>query len=154
MARKRDYAAEYAARQARAREAGFGSYYQRRVSGTRAGSSARSAARGHRGRQDLLSSIRDGDVVAVVGSERDSQGRYTEVRISVLSARTGKEREYRLRGKALRDARIHDLAAAIDAAGAIQSPAYPLSRLYRDLGDEELDADLDAVDVEDESEAS
>lgn len=68
MARVRDYAAEYARRQARAREAGFRSYYAKRVAGTAPGSEARARKSGHRAASDLEQRIRSGRVVAMKAS--------------------------------------------------------------------------------------
>ena len=61
MARQRDYRAEYERRQQRAREQGFGSYYEERVKGVPKGE--RSRARGHRGTRDFVASLREGDLI-------------------------------------------------------------------------------------------
>ncbi len=140
MARKRDYAAEYAARQRRARAQGFAGYYEQRTrrspGAAKPSTSELARRRGHRSRSDLLRDVRDGDIVSVVSSNRRADGSYTRIDISVLGA-DGEERTYQLRGKQLADERIAELDELMAAAGAIVSPAYPLKNLYRDLGEQE-----------------
>lgn len=89
--RKRDYAAEYARRQARARAAGFESYYDRRVRGGRAATPSTprpsgdllQRARGHAGRAGLLAYIQPGDIVMldrhVKDHDRDERGRWRRI---------------------------------------------------------------------------
>lgn len=159
MARQRNYAAENAAREQRAIALGFASDYDRRVRG---GAGARPSdpkptggelelAAGHRGAAALKGAVREGDHVTIVSTERGGDGRYVKITLSLFDARTGKETTYVLRGAALKESRIADLSNAISDAGATQSPDYPLSSFYRDLDDDDLDADLDDVDFEDEA---
>ncbi len=121
MARKRDYAAEYARRQRKARSLGFGSYYERRTSGVPVG--ARARARGHRGRADFLGSLREGDLILcdITGVRLRPSGRYDVIWKTVIPADGGPEREY-----ALRNQTRASLLAAIEAevdAGVIFSPS-------------------------------
>lgn len=163
MARTRDYAAENRAREQRARELGFTSDYDRRVRGGAAASpsspkpSGSELARraGHRGRAALLADVREGDLVSVVSTDRNPDGTYRRMVISVIDA-DGNEREYWLRRDALLPASILSLSQLIDAAGAVQAPAYPLLRFY-----DELDEDMDELeqmgreqDFDDEDEAA
>lgn len=127
--RQRDYAAEYARRQARARERGFGSYYQRRVEGVPVGE--RSEVRGHRGQRDLERFLRRSGENAIVGfdpdsSPRDKDGRFTAVRIQVLTA-DGREQEYTVRN--VTEANLRRLVDLIEESGALESIRYPLSKL-------------------------
>lgn len=139
MARQRDYAAEYAARQARARAAGYGSYYEQRVAGATT-SNERQVAAGHRGPAALRRALAEGDLVSVVSVDRKADGTYTRILVSVIDANGG-EREYTLRGSSLRPAAIRGLSQDVDDAGAVQSPGYPLRRFYEH--DDELDVELD-----------
>jgi hypothetical protein len=142
--RRRDYAAEYARRQQRARQAGFGSYYQRRVAGVPKGERAR--VRGHRGRADFLASLREGDlIVCDITSVKTRTRRrrlpdrrfksgyrvvadevYTAIYKTVIPADNGVEREYVLRNL------THDeLLAAIEeeeARGVVFSPQPSLDQ--------------------------
>lgn len=162
MARRRDFSAENAAREARARALGFESDYQRRIRGGRDASPStpaftgeqRAQAAGHRSRADLLRQLGPGDLVSVVSVDRDDRGRYKRIVVSVID-QDGREREYLLRGKGqLSDAAIASLTAGVDAAGAIQSPVYPLRGYYEhdDLDDVELDEDLGELEAELEAE--
>ena len=67
MARQRDYAAEYARRQARARALGFESYYERRTRGRpgaeKPAPEELARRRGHRGTRDFVRSLREGDLI-------------------------------------------------------------------------------------------
>lgn len=158
MARKRNYAAENAAREARARELGFASDYDRRVRGGAGATPATpkptggelSLRAGHRGAAALKGAVREGDHVTILSTERGSSGRYTKITLSLFDARTGKETVYVLRGPALKARRIADLSNAISDAGATQSPDYPLEGFYahEDLDDE--DYGFDDYDLEDE----
>jgi hypothetical protein len=129
--RQRNYAAEYARRQQRAREQGFGSYYQRRVAGTRPGTEERARASGHRSFRDLLRSIKEGSIVSIdpVESTRNARGQWTVVAITILDE-YGDERTFWLTEKQLTDERIRQLIQTIDDKGAIQSPSYPAANLY------------------------
>lgn len=101
--RKRDYAAEHAARQKRARAKGHSSYYAQRVSGVPKG--RRAAARGHRSRADFLSSLGPGDQViladpiSTIELYTDKKGveRFLLVRKLVIYAISGREARFTLR---------------------------------------------------------
>jgi hypothetical protein len=86
MPSRRDYADEYRRRQERAREAGFASDYDRRMRrGVPEGplpysEEAAEYQRGHRGEGFLRDYAREGDAVQI-GSERDSQGRFTTLNL-------------------------------------------------------------------------
>lgn len=99
MARKRDYAAEYARRQERAKQLGFGSYYERRTAGVPRGERAR--VRGHRGRADFLSTLREGDLILcdITSIRLQPNGRYSPIWKTVIPANGGREREYALRNQ-------------------------------------------------------
>lgn len=149
----RDYAAEYARRQARARSLGYKGYYQRRTAGAE-GEEKRSKA-GHRGYRDLLRYLKANGEGAVVGidagaSIRSADGSWRIVHITVLGA-DGTERTFRVQGRNLDDARIGELSAVIHDAGAVSSPNYPVDLLSDD--DEEPDeGDDDDEDEESEEE--
>src|ERR1035437_5505534 len=89
--RKRDYAAEYARRQAKARSLGYTGYYARRI---RLGAPASAPAprgaelavrRGHRGKGepgtggDLRGRARDGDLLIASMGARNAAGEYTNL---------------------------------------------------------------------------
>ncbi len=161
MARKRDYAAEYARRvagvprgerqAARGHKlpAGVRSEYQKRVAGTAPGSEARAAAAGSATRSSSprwRARAGEGSLVGIDPgrSERNADGTWRVVYVTVLGA-DGTERTFRLAGRQLDDDKIKDLAQMIHDAGAIDSPLYPV----RPEDDEEPD-DLEADDLEDE----
>lgn len=126
MPRKRNYAAEYAARQARARAQGFTGYYGKRV---RAGASPSAPApkgerlrqaRGHAGAADLTRTISSGRVEAMTQEavSRDEAGRVTTVRVTVMLA-DGSQRSFTVRGRDLVDpAKRAALVAAVTDAGS------------------------------------
>lgn len=133
MARKRDYKAEYAARQARARAKGFTGYYGQRVRG---GAVARpsapaprgerlAVARGHRSAADLRQSIRPGSLVLVDDTRRNKQGKLVAVDLLVIGP-DGRERIFTLRGRQISVAALSALAASVDQADAILSPSPSL----------------------------
>lgn len=150
MARQRNYALEYARRQARARSLGYGSYYERRVragappSAPKPTGEALARVRGHRGYRDLLRGLRDGDIVQVdPGSPRDDKGRWKVVRITVLDAQ-GNEHTYTLRN--VSDEKVRALLERMENVGAISSPAFASGAVGNLLGTEaadQLDLDLD-----------
>jgi len=113
--RRRDYAAEYRRRQAKAKAAGFRNYYAQRTKGA-TGQRLREA-RGHSGPKDLERTLRSGKV-AVVSQEpldRDpSTGQWRKVKVRVMT-QDGKTREFTIRGKTLSDPA--ELQAAVLAAG-------------------------------------
>ncbi len=107
--RRRDYAAEYAQRQERARERGFSSYYERRVSNVPRGERAR--VRGHRAGRDFLRELGAGDLIIVpegIGSIvlvdrylRDRRGGYVRSKGVYLPWR-----RLRRKGRFVRDRRV------------------------------------------------
>lgn len=142
MARKRNYAAEYARRQERARTLGFESYYARRVrrgappSAPRPSGRELRAARGHAGFRDLLRELGDGDIIGIDGaaSTRDpTTGRWTNVKIHVIDV-NGREHTYTMRN--VSDEKVQDLLDRIESVGAISSPAYPIAGLMHVEGPE------------------
>ena len=162
MARKRDYAAEYARRQARARAAGFTSLYAQRVRGgalasplaPRPSGEELAQRRGHRSYSDLIRSFKSGDLITIdsVASERNAKGQWTRVVLLVLSEDNRTERAYTLSGRALTPAALRLLIDRADAAGAIQSPTYGPARLLPVGADDDDDdvEDDDDFDLEDE----
>lgn len=134
-ARRRDYAAEYERRQRRARERGFGSYYEQRVQGTRPGTPERAKARGHRSRADFLAALGEGDLIILPfgitsvefdDDARDGEGAYVEIVKLVVDAETGTERTYTLRNLT-RDELVETIEAE-QAAGAVFSPSPSLDQ--------------------------
>ena len=96
MARRRDYAAEYAARRRRARAAGFENYYAQRVARfqARRPGSSRSAARGHgssgeREADRLLRRLRrglpPGSDIHFTGTDRQPDGTWNAARFDVFA---------------------------------------------------------------------
>ena len=86
MARRRDYAAEYARRQERARSLGFGSYYRRRVAGTTGEVRARAA--GHRSTADFRRAVSSSRTVIVdIQPGTREAGRYTSLRVVVTDSK-------------------------------------------------------------------
>lgn len=122
MARKpRDFKAEYQRRQAQAREQGFRSYYERRVTGVPRGQRAK--VRGHRSRSDFLASLREGDLILcdIASVTIAPSGRYGPIWKTVIPADGGVEREYVLRNQT----RASLLAAILEEErrGVIFSPS-------------------------------
>ena len=152
MARQRDYAAEYRARQERARARGFRDYYEQRTR-VRPGAPKPSREqlaerRGHAGYEDLLRYLRargEGALVGIdpVGSERAADGTWKVVRITVL-AEDGSERTFTMRK--VTDEKVQKLITVIHDAGAIDSPLYPVGKLESGGGGEGgLDAGEDVA---------
>ena len=131
-ARARDYQAEYARRQAQARERGYESYYQRRVrlggppSAPKPTGERLARARGHRSAQDLKRETGRGDLVYLGQWKRGEGGRYEWVEILVLDAETGVERAYRLRGSQIAREALVSLGDELVEAGAVLSPSPSL----------------------------
>lgn len=133
---RRDYAAEYARRQARARAAGFRSYYEQR---TRRAPGAEKPPpdvlrrrRGHAGPADLRRDAGAGDQLTAQLTRRDDQGRYRRIEIAVDSP-DGTTTTYRLHGRQLRKDFLLRLVRDLEAAGVTFSPApsQDLRRLAR-----------------------
>jgi hypothetical protein len=111
VARRRDYAAEYAARQARARAAGHPSYYAKRVAGYQARhpGASRSAARGHgsrgeRAADDLLrtlSRLPSGSSVHFAGTDRQPDGTWRTARFDVFAGDGSAEHTFEISEDAL-----------------------------------------------------
>jgi hypothetical protein len=130
--RRRDYKAEYARRQARARELGYESYYARRV---RAGAAPSTPAptgerlrraRGHNSTTDLLAAVKPGRLVYSINtSPRDDRGRFTWVEVTVVDEK-GHERNFRLRGRQATNAYLRQLVTDIRDAGGVVGVFYPL----------------------------
>jgi hypothetical protein len=131
--RKRNYAAEYARRQQRARERGFENYYARRIRGGKAATpeTPRPAGerlrrlRGHASGADMRREAGDGAQVMAQLGGRDSQGRYHRVDVTVIAA-DGREHEYQLQGQQIERDYLEALAAELGARGMIFSPAPSL----------------------------
>lgn len=132
--RKRDYAAEYRRRQAKARREGFSGYYGKRIrrgappsAPAPTGAELR-AARGHAAGSDLAREAQSDWFISVFPMDRDSAGRWTRIRIDAIDDE-GREREYWLTGKQLTRKRIEQLAADLEAARVRFSPRYDLRKL-------------------------
>lgn len=127
MARKRDYAAEYARRQKRARALGFESYYERRTRGTPGAAKPSreqlAIRRGHRSSRDLVRELREGDLILCdITNVRWNEGRqwFNLIEKTVIPASLGPHREYTLR-RVSRE-RLRRLIDQEIAKGAIFSP--------------------------------
>lgn len=128
----RDYAAEYARRQARARAAGFSGYYEQRTrpspGAPRPSTEELSRLRGHRGFADLLRSLGEGDIVSVdPGSERNALGQWDRLGVTVIDGDDGTEREYLIRD--LDREMIDELLDRMDEVDADDSDAYGINNL-------------------------
>jgi hypothetical protein len=131
--RPRNYAAEYARRQARARQRGFESYYARRVRGGAAATPETPAPRGERLRRlrghasgaDMRREAGDGAQVTAQLGGRDGRGRYHRVDVTVIDP-DGREHEYQLQGRRIERDYLEALVADLDARGIIFSPAPSL----------------------------
>jgi hypothetical protein len=106
VARKaRDFRKEYQARQARARAAGYESYYGKRVRAGKPPSAPAPSgvelarARGHLSAADFRRELSEGAHVYVEGHKRGKDGRISQLDLRVVDGRSGKERTFRLRGK-------------------------------------------------------
>lgn len=114
--------AYWQARNARARAAGYRSYYDYRTHeyGRRPPSEppARGARlaelRGHRSAADLAAAIRTGRVEMVLTntSRRDARGRITEIEVQATMA-DGSRRTYTLKGNALKQRQLSELQEAL-----------------------------------------
>ena len=145
MAPSRRLSPAYAARNARARAAGYKSYYDFRVHNHGAippsqpapTGEARSRLRGHRSAEDLRKSALDGAMITVTDhSGRDNKGRYKWVELTVIDAK-GVQRTYRLSGKQLKPEFLRKLIEDVQAGGAVLSPSPSLD-LRRYSGDDDL----------------
>lgn len=108
MARQRDYKAEYARRQERARARGFANYYAERIRGGATAAPDAPAprgpelrkARGHAGAKDLLREFEPGSSIAVSTNLRnistDDRGNFESIPVTVTTS-DGEEIEYILR---------------------------------------------------------
>lgn len=131
--RVRDYAAENARREARARELGFASAYERRTrrapGAERPSSELLRRLRGHASARDLAGHVRAGSLVQVTRTDRDKAGRLKRVEVLVVEP-DGSELTFDIRGaRALSQRNLDRLAGAIEDAGALVSPLYPLKGL-------------------------
>lgn len=132
---------------ARAQSLGYRNYYDYRIHGygiippaERISGEQLARARGHRSASDLKRDVGPGDVVSVwTYGPRDKEGRYQWVDILLLDA-SGRERIYRLRGSKITARNLDKIAQAVDAAGAVVSPAPSLDiRRFADELDEGAD---------------
>lgn len=124
----------YVARNLRAQALGYRNYYDYRIHGhgtvppdrPAPTGETRQRLRGHRGPADLLRTNLDGALLTVTDhSERDSQGRYRWVELTVVDAR-GRQRTYRLSGRSLQGDRLQRTISAAQAAGGVLSPSPSL----------------------------
>jgi len=130
---------------ARARELGYRSYYDYRLHGSGrippgtppppAGSAERAAARGHRGAEDLVRSLRPGDVIILPDglpsiTRNGRTGNYERIRVLVVKE-NGTEQRFTIRRASYE--RIAGLLERMAAKGAMFSPApsLDLRRLVR-----------------------
>lgn len=139
-ARRRDYAAEYRRRQARAKEAGFESYYDQRMRG---GASAvpsdplprtraeRQRRRGHAGFSAFLDYIHEGDVVMLADHisriERSASGRYAAIEKLVVPEDPERAtRRFVIHG--LTATQLQQMIEAEIEAGAVLTPVPSLDQ--------------------------
>lgn len=137
-ARKRDYAAEYARRQALAKERGHASYYEQRIRGgaeappdaERPTGAELRRARGHSGLSDLLREIQPESLVAISTNlrnlETDDAGNWVQIPLTVY-APDGEEREYLLSD--ISDDLLDWLIGELDDLDVDYSPDYDLRAL-------------------------
>jgi hypothetical protein len=121
--RRRDYAAEY---RRRAERAGGGKALYRKRVGDASGADLR-RRRGHAGSADLVRETRPGDLVTVVGSSRDTQGRLLQLHLSRID-QDGKETDYWIDTRRMKQQDLDGLVDRMLAAGAIDDPAYPVAQ--------------------------
>ena len=142
-ARKPAKPTAYERRNQRARELGYRNYYDYRLHkngrippGPLTLSPAeRARRRGHRGRNDFLRSLGEGDLILLPygissvefdESARDGEGAYAEIVKLVIDAQTGDEREYVLRN--MTRAELIETIYAEQERGAVFSPAPSLDQ--------------------------
>ena len=133
---RRDYRAEYARRNARARAAGFASYYDYRV---RAGSleaprpkgETLRRRRGHAAGKDLVKAAREGDLL-VAQLNRDSKGRFRSIDVTLIHE-DGSEQEFTLKGRQLDPAYLRGVEDEIAESGVAQSYGYPIRNVIAAL---------------------
>jgi hypothetical protein len=146
---RRGLSHDYAVREARARAEGYRNDYDRRMHDhgrippgepPLSTPAAKARARGHE-RERLEQNLKPNSLVLVSDSTRRADGRYTRLVVTVIDE-NGVEREFVLRGSAITRERLESLAAAVEASGAIISPAKSLTvaTFAADIDD---DADLD-----------
>lgn len=145
MARRRDYRAEYQARQRRARAAGFSGYYGQRVSRYQARhpGATRSAARGHarageREAERFLRQLRrgypPGSSIHFAGTDRQPDGTWRRARFDVLGG-DGEEDSFEIPEEAL--GRLPEIRDAIAATGVAVLGADYLEKMV-DWVEEEM----------------
>ncbi len=131
--RKVSVSAQWARRNAAARDKGYASYYDYRAhnygktpaGAPRARGEQLARLRGHRGRTDLLAGAGDGSVINISGSsDRDSRGRFKWVDVTVIDP-DGNTRTYRIRGGDTQRDRLAALLDQLDDQGAIVTIVYP-----------------------------
>lgn len=138
---------------ARARAAGYRNAYDLRIHGygripasERISGEQLARARGHRSAADLERMVGSGDVVSVwTYGPRDSEGRYKWVDVLLLDANGG-ERIFRLRGRQITARNLDRIAQAVDAAGAVVSPAPSLD--IRTLVEQIAEAEVEQAEME------
>lgn len=146
MARKRDYAREYARRQARARTLGYQSYYARRIRAGAPPSAPRPVGerlrelRGHASAADLRAVLRSGraEILVQEPGPRNRKGQVTEVRVTVQLT-DGSQRTYRIRSRTLSDpGELRSLRLAIRDSGTdiYVSPSPDVIGLGRTIAEE------------------
>lgn len=130
--RARNYAAEYARRQRRARELGFGNYYERRVRAGAPPSAPKPTGkvlrrrRGHAAGADLLREAPAGSTVTAQLGGRDAAGRYHRIDVTVLSP-DGEEHAYTLQGSGqLSRGYVEQLVGELESRGSVFSPSPSL----------------------------
>lgn len=140
MARKRDYAAEYARRQKRARELGFKNYYERRTrpapGAPKPSGEELARRRGHRAASDLEQLIRSGRVERVTTFTTRTRKGADEVTV-IAWLDDGSTREFTLKGD-----KIDQIGDVLDQMGT-DAPAIvgspPGGWKLGGGGDEDLD---------------
>lgn len=153
MPRPRRKPSAYQRRNERARALGYTSYYDFRLHDhgrippgpLELTAEERSRRRGHRGRQDFLDSLREGDLILMPQglaavefnpAARRGVGAYVLVEKLVISASSGRERTFRLRN--LTRAELEHTIDEEQQRGAVFSPAPSLDQ-RRLLDDETVE---------------
>ncbi len=134
MAPKRvSVSAQWARRNAAARDKGYASYYDYRAhnygkipaAAPRARGEQLSRLRGHRGRADLTRAPSlDGSVINVSGEGRNDRGQFSRIDVTVIDP-DGGTRTYRLKGGHTQRDRLRELLDELEDAGAIVTIVYP-----------------------------